>query len=256
MNAETNTEEISRETLEAILNDNFEHIVAPADCRFLRSMIDKLEKRALCGPLREAEAAVVKRIADHAEYHRESGEVRYRLNNAYVTGEDMLRVISGTLSAAKELKFLSDSQMAKLSSIGLWLKEDRGYLSAKQVGVVEIYSQLHRNRQEELGKGTKFLISNSGERGRCKDFAMRIINYSLTGKKTLILPSEGKMTAFWRKYSDGNSVDLTPLRKETESFNCKGHYLDAISLLEKYLNKVSPDTHRIGFGKAVPKGPE
>lgn len=247
--------------LSEIIQKNWKYFVTPADCRFLKNMINTIKEYQKGGwnPKNIVEnpqnISVIERIVKHCEYYKEHKEARYLLNDEYITREHMLKVIKDMLEKAKHEPYLAEKQRSILGSIGLQLKEDKGYLSAKQVMIVEMF--MHEQNVKE-DKKIIFLFPNDDLTDQYYDFAARIVDYALTGKKRTAWPklnADEIMPVFWTKFFNGNRIDLAPLADDAQKFDygVRDKYLEAISFLEKYLNRINPETHEISLRKAVPK---
>lgn len=178
---------------------------------------------------------IIDRILEHAEQYRGSGIVKYRIQDCYMTSQDVKEAIKKYLDS----KFLNRFHFRFLGLIFSYL--DKHNLSAKQIITIEkIFDKVDERAEREEAGIIYFDPTGDPE---INDMGNRLINCALgRGRKPNTVCGEDVIEAKDKYFLEGG-VGLDELRerlriemKEKGRTNCRtfSQYEPVIKLLERY----------------------
>jgi len=248
------------------------YFVNHKDIEFIEGLIEGVnshkEKEALranrhkIGPdemkphkLLKEDKKILNRIVKHAEQYKKSGVVRYRIQDDYMTSNEIKEAIKKYLDS----KFLNKSDSKFLVSVFHFLDEHN--LSAKQTIFIENLFDI----VDEKTKKEKSGIIYFNPTGDLEIYTMgnRVINYALgRGRIPNIVSGEDVIEAKDKYLREGEAgLDKLRERLRIEMAGKKGlnnrifsKYESVIKLLEKYMAVINLDSYVIdGLKCAIPK---
>ncbi len=216
-------------------------MIAPADMKPYR-FSDKDKK-------------IIDRIVEHAKQYRESGIVKYRIQDCYMTSQEVKEAIKIYLDS----KFLNRSDFRFLGSTFSYL--DKYNLSAKQIIIIEKIFDKVDERTEREGAGIIYFdLTGDPE---INDMGNRLINCALGRGRNPDAVCGGDVIEAKDKYFCKGEAGLDELRERLRiEMKGKGRtdrrifsqYEPVIKLLERYMAAINPDSYFIdGLKCAIPK---
>ena len=207
----------------------------------------------------EKEKKILDKITVHAEYNKEDGEVRYQLNERFLTPEELRDEVQSVLTS-KTSEQITSKHMDFLRSV---LNSSLTYnLSARQIVALEDVLEKATEKKEEVEKGVINLFERPKRIDPRYKAANGIINYILERGANLKGVSLEDIFNVQEMVINGE-VDLRTLEpgitRELEKTKTRKRYIPYLSLtlrsLDDYLRNIDPNKHDLENPyKAIPKG--